>query len=547
MSDEDEKYSNLILIHDIVKNLIRINVDSTKKGEKGVKRKEFSHKILPRKTKFAELNGSFYLVNNGTPCENFPINVKPRPYKVFLSTHQVGFSLNWSVTLRPVAVVTLTGQQRSISVFSSYQSQFKSAKNENPAQSSGYLKISIRKRRFVPKWRRRQSYDEEEAGEAEDEVEVEDAPNFRKPSHQKKYYDYSSGEEVEAEYMHAGAKPPQPRKEEDETGMTEAEKALKAQKKKHEADDAEKLREYEEQRRIQREREEEELRMLKEKQERRRQEREEEDRMMMQRRREEEDKRRAEDEARKQKAEDEKRRKEEEKRKKQAMMAGLQASNGPNFELPKKDANQEKFDKFGNIMKAKAEMGLTKQQHEEQKKRALQDVLKPLNFDGLDAAALKSKVKELHQRICKLEAVKYDLEQRQVRQDYDLKELNERQRQISRNKALKKGLDPEEAATSRHPPKVPTASKYDRQIDRRSYGDRRTLFESPKKSKDKALFHGSARPPDEWGRRVQNEELENIRKNLGPVKYVENVKADGARPPMEPVPVQAPPEEVEEE
>lgn len=65
--------------------------------------------------------------------------------------------------------------------------------------------------------------------------------------------------------------------------------------------------------------------------------------------------------------------------------------------------------------------------------------------------AVRAKVKELHQRISRLEADKYDLECRHSRQEYDLKELNERQRQISRNKALKKGLDPNEAANSRHP------------------------------------------------------------------------------------------------
>jgi len=41
---------------------------------------------------------------------------------------------------------------------------------------------------------------------------------------------------------------------------------LKAQRKKHEIDDAEKLKDYEEMRRIQREKDEEELRQLKEKQ-----------------------------------------------------------------------------------------------------------------------------------------------------------------------------------------------------------------------------------------------------------------------------------------
>lgn len=122
-------------------------------------------------------------------------------------------------------------------------------------------------------------------------------------------------------------------------------------------------------------------------QERRRKEREEEERQMAERKQAEEERRRQEEEERKRKSEEEKKKKEAEKLKRQAMMAGQFAAatpGQPNFTVPKKDATAEKFDKFGNIVKAKAEMGMTKEQQEEQKKRALIEIIKPLQMDGMD-------------------------------------------------------------------------------------------------------------------------------------------------------------------
>jgi troponin T len=263
-----------------------------------------------------------------------------------------------------------------------------------------------------------------------------------------------------------------------EKQLSEAEKVMAEKKAKQEEDEAAKLKEYEEQRRIEREKEEEELRNLKEKQERRRQEREEEERQMAERRHEEEERRKQEEDERRKKIDAEKAKKDEHKKKRAEMMAGLQIAGGP-LDVPKAKSDQT-FDKFGNIVKAKAEMGLTKEQHEDQKRRILHDVVKDLDMSGLDIGAVKAKVKEMHQRICRLEGDKYDLEQRHQRQEYDLKELNERQRQISRNKALQKGLDPNEVTSSRHPPKVSVVNKYDRQTDRRSFKERRKLYEIPK-------------------------------------------------------------------
>jgi len=78
--------------------------------------------------------------------------------------------------------------------------------------------------------------------------------------------------------------------------------------------------------------------------------------------------------------------------------------------------------------------------------------------------------------IVKLETEKYDLEERQKRQDYDLKELKERQKQQLRQKAMKLGLEPE-ALTGKYPPKIQVASKHERRVDTRSYAERKTIFE----------------------------------------------------------------------
>merc|ERR1719170_133409 len=102
---------------------------------------------------------------------------------------------------------------------------------------------------------------------------------------------------------------------------------------------------------------------------------------------------------------------------------------------------------------ARREMSKTKEQLEEEKKISLSVRIKPLDLEDMDSDQLGSKAKELWDTIVRLESEKYDLEERQKRQDYDLKELKERQKQQLRQKAMKKGLDPE-ALTGKYPPKI---------------------------------------------------------------------------------------------
>lgn len=63
----------------------------------------------------------------------------------------------------------------------------------------------------------------------------------------------------------------------------------------------------------------------------------------------------------------------------------------------------------------------TKEQLEEEKKISLSIRIKPLVMDGLSEDKLKVKAQELWECIVKLETEKYDLEERQKRQDYDVR------------------------------------------------------------------------------------------------------------------------------
>ena len=65
-------------------------------------------------------------------------------------------------------------------------------------------------------------------------------------------------------------------------------------------------------------------------------------------------------------------------------------------------------------------MTKTKEQLEEEKRISLSIRIKPLDLDGMDGDALRHKANELWDTIVRLETEKYDLEERQKRQDYDV-------------------------------------------------------------------------------------------------------------------------------
>merc|ERR1711937_548721 len=85
-------------------------------------------------------------------------------------------------------------------------------------------------------------------------------------------------------------------------------------------------------------------------------------------------------------------------------------------------------------MDARKEMSKSKEQVEEEMKISLSIRIKPLNLDAMDSDELRAKASQIFETIVALETEKHD---------YELKELKERQKLQPRNKAIKKGLDPE--------------------------------------------------------------------------------------------------------
>ena len=145
-------------------------------------------------------------------------------------------------------------------------------------------------------------------------------------------------------------------------------------------------------------------------------------------------------------------------------------------ERKRQEASDGKGKGKGPAIDAHKEISKTKEQVEEEMKISLSFRIKPLDLESMDSDELKGKATELFNTILLLETEKYDCEQRRINQDYELKELKERQKVQLRQKAAKKGLDPE-AFTGKYPPRIRMFSKYERRTDTRTHAGRKGLYE----------------------------------------------------------------------
>merc|ERR1712080_465847 len=192
--------------------------------------------------------------------------------------------------------------------------------------------------------------------------------------------------------------------------------------------------------------------MLKEKQAKRKEIRAEQEKKLNQKKKEVEEKARKEEAEKKAlEAEEKKKLLEEAEAKRQDMLAEKKAASGPS----------KKASSANDPNDARKEMSKTKEQLEEEKKIALSIRIKPLDLAEMTADQLKNKAEELFNILVQMETDKYDFEQKKINQAKDLAELKERQKAQLRQKAVRKGLDPD-ALSGNHPPKIRMYSKYER-------------------------------------------------------------------------------------
>merc|ERR1712241_911419 len=158
----------------------------------------------------------------------------------------------------------------------------------------------------------------------------------------------------------------------------------------------------------------------------------------------------------------------------------------------------------GPAIDAHKEISKTKEQVEAEMKISLSFRIKPLDLEAMDSDELKDKATELFNTILSLETEKYDCEQRRINQDYELKELKERQKVQLRQKAAKRGLDPE-AFTGKYPPRIRMFSKYERRTDTRTYADRKGLYEGGWEVVRAEMLEAQFKEKlDEWNKRTKS-------------------------------------------
>jgi len=153
--------------------------------------------------------------------------------------------------------------------------------------------------------------------------------------------------------------------------------------------------------------------------------------------------------------------------------------------------------KLTNIIKAKEDMNKSPEQLENEKREIIASRLVRLRLDGQTKDNLQRQAKNFNEILVDLYDIIYDLNEKHERQKYDMMELTKRAIQIEKGKSktrksnivhtgLGGSVFPWLTDTSVNAPgKISLFSRYERVTDRRSFANRRDLWESHKDEDDK--------------------------------------------------------------
>jgi len=227
-----------------------------------------------------------------------------------------------------------------------------------------------------------------------------------------------------------------------------------------------------------------EIRELRARNEKRKKEREIEEKRLTAERSADDARRKADEEERKRKKEEEEVRKKGERAQKMAEFEKWKTPPKANFVISKK--LEAAGGGGGGEEEAEGKTKKSKEQIEAEKRAILKQRLKPLDIDGADNAKLSEKAKELHTLLSRLEGEKYDLEKRYKVMQQEMTHLAERARsanKVGKEETVKRVHEPGDdkimAKYAGAPLKVAMFSKYERQKDKRTYGDRKVLYTGP--------------------------------------------------------------------
>jgi len=215
----------------------------------------------------------------------------------------------------------------------------------------------------------------------------------------------------------------------------------------------------------------------------RKKEREVEEKLVRKQRDEEEKRRLEEEKDRKRKKEEEEQERKMARAQKMAEFEKMKNPTTPNFVISKKKVEEDKPKESDDKDDAKEK--ISREQANAEKAAILANRIKSYDMSETDGAKLLEMAKAIHKDIFRGEGEKYDLEKRFKEQQVDMMELAEKAR--SMNKVGKAGaikriqLGPDEVDKIQErfagaPAKIEMYSKFERQQDKRNFGERHTVF-----------------------------------------------------------------------